>query len=119
MHPPELPFVAYACIGISVLMLTYVTFTDDVNAIPGMVSQAVSTVATTATNSIRSVSAQVPSVSSAGTAVTNAGASITNQVAKMIPSITGNSPEKREKPLYGGSKRRQKKSSANKTKKCR
>jgi hypothetical protein len=115
MHPPDLPFVAYACMGISVFILTYVTFTDDINAIPGMVSQAASNVATTASNSIRSVSAQVPPVSSVSTALSNAGASIT----KMIPSITGNSSEKKEKPLYGGSKRRQKRPSANKTNKCR
>ena len=41
MDPPSLPMIAYIFIGMSACILTYVTYSDEINKIPNAIAETI------------------------------------------------------------------------------
>jgi len=128
MEPPSLPMIAYIFIGMSACILTYVTYSDEINKIPNAIAETTSSVVNSTANSIKSATASISTAS-----ITGSTTPIATQISNLMPTLPGTEekpvqaqavpaeaaqkPLEASAPVSGGSKKRRRSKKKKNTKK--
>ena len=84
MDPPNIPMIAYIFMAFSVGMLTYVTYSDDINKIPNAIAETTSSVVNSTANSIKNATSSISTSSITGSTIP-----IATQLSNLMPDLSG------------------------------
>lgn len=90
MDPLHIPTIGYIFIAFSVGMLTYVTYSEDINKIPNAIAETTSSVVNSTANSIKSATSSISTAS-----ITGSTTPIATQISNLMPTLPGSE----EKPV--------------------
>jgi hypothetical protein len=84
MDPLNIPMIGYVFMAFSIGMLTYVSYSEEINKIPNAIAETTSSVVNSTANSIKSATSSITTESITGSSIP-----IATQLSNLMPDLSG------------------------------